>query len=252
MKSTQEKKQKGKWDPAFYVLSYQLAKDGLSDKEIAQTIGVSSLTFGNWKQKRPALESALEQARDTTQKGSIQTFEDYVYNRLPENLKDYWNEIQKCSKGRTSTARMEGMFSDAGKRVRQQLFIHAYISSNFNPSEALRKLNLTRRTLNKWVAEEPEFSDLMDEIMWHKKNFFESSLVKLIKKGNALATIFANKTVNRDRGYGDKIDLNVQGEITHNINYISVDKLDLPLSVRKQILVAIRKQKTLRQERDED
>jgi hypothetical protein len=107
-------------------------------------------------------------------------------------------------------------------------------------------MNMSRKTFENWVTHEPEFGELMNEIHEHKKNFFEAALVGLVASGDSSATIFVNKTFNKDRGYNDKIELSVEGSVQHEHvhahvhAHISVDELDLSLEVKREILQAIR------------
>ena len=73
-----------------------------------------------------------------------------------------------------------------------------------------------------------------------KKNFFESSLIGLVEEGHPGAVIFANKTVNADRGYSEKlrIEHTAQGN-----DLIDINELELDLDTRKKILDAIRSKK---------
>ncbi len=72
-----------------------------------------------------------------------------------------------------------------------------------------------------------------------KKDLFESALVGLVKQGEPSAVVFANKTLNRDRGYNDKV------EVTHVLGeQHSVEDLQLSLEQRKEILAAIRDAQT--------
>ncbi len=63
--------------------------------------------------------------------------------------------------------------------------------------------------------------------------------------GDASLIKFANETINRKRGYGKQVglDINVSGTITHNV--VNIDSLDLPLKVRKQIREAMRHTKQI-------
>ena len=136
---------------------------------------------------------------------------------------------------------MERLLDNAGKRARQHLFLYALTASNFNASEACRKVNISRKTFENWVTTEPEFGQLIDEMHWHKKNFFESALVGLIRSGDSSATIFANRTLNRDRGYNEKFELEVKGQVNHaHAHIVQIDDLNLPIKVRRLILEAMR------------
>ncbi len=235
------------WKDENYIRAYELARSGLSDAKISSALGVSALTFGNWKRAKSALKDALERAR-LAKDGKQQTFAEFVYRQLPQNLQELWDQISRCSTVKNGIQRIEALLDNAGKQARQHLFLYALVNSSFSPSEACRQVNISRSTLESWVTQEPEFSMLMDEIHWHKQNFFEASLVDRVKEGDPSCTIFANKTYNRDRGYGEKLDVDLKGNINHTHTHlhvvVKVDDLQLPIETRKLILQAVRAKKT--------
>jgi hypothetical protein len=230
-----------KWDDRFYVTTYQMSRDGHPNKEIAGAIGVSSLTFGKWLGKNPILADALERGRENPlKKGAMGTLKDYIYNSLSPELQTLWDEINQWHSEPNGLARIEEMLRTKGKRVRQSLFIHALIVSNFNASRACKQIGIAYSTFTDWAANEPDFHALMAEMSEHKGNFYESALVKLVKRGDSSATLFANRTFNKGRGYGDKLELDVAGRIEHAHSMIPMSSLDLSVAVRKIILQAIR------------
>jgi hypothetical protein len=144
----------------------------------------------------------------------------------------------------TSTQRIEALLGDHGRRVRQHLWVHALICRNFNPSAACRAVNVSFDVVESWKRQDDRFRKLIEEIHEHKKNFFESQLVKLAKKGDVNAILFANRTLNRDRGYGDKTQVEISGSINHRVeNLLNLDELDLPPEVLRVILDHVRKKR---------
>ena len=139
---------------------------------------------------------------------------------------------------------MEAILSERGVRVRQQLFVYAFVSSNFSISAALRRVNISRSAFELW-KKDPEFLRLFEELGEMKGDFFEEHLCMLIAGGDTASTIFANRTYNKKRGYSEKIDvdLNVSGSVQHNI--VNIDSLGLPLKERKQLLSKVRKAKQI-------
>jgi len=236
-----------KWRNIFFVRAYQLAREGMSDRDIASAIGVKADTFGAWVKRKPTLRKALAEGR-LMRVGSAKgtrnpgTFADYVYGKLPPKLQRLWEELEMCSKGKNSLQQVEFILRDHGKRVRQQLFIHALVSQNFNVTRACASVNISRTTFDKWVHTEPEFAELLQQMEIHKRDFYESALVSLVKRGEPSAVLFVNRTINRDRGYNDKstVDVNVSGTLHHEHAVISVDDLALPLEVRLTIMQALR------------
>jgi hypothetical protein len=76
-------------------------------------------------------------------------------------------------------------------------------------------VNVSKRTIDGWLRSDPEFPELMAEVEFHKKNFFESGLVGQVEEGNVQSIIFANRTYNRDRGYGEVRGVEHSGTVNH-------------------------------------
>lgn len=227
------------WKDSYYVRAYTLAKDGMNDGEIAAAIGVSISGWKLWKNDKPALRMALKQARTKPNSDEAETFMDYVYKRLSPKLREMWGKIIQLDKHRNGLELVEAVLAEGGIRARQHLFIHALVCGNFNKSEACRRVNITVATMREWIENDPQFPLLIDEIHWHKKNFFEGALTKLVRDGDTAATIFANKTFNKDWGYSEKHELEIKGEVQQTVT-VKMDELDLPIEVQKRLLEAMR------------
>lgn len=231
-----------KWSNKHYVTVYELARAGMTETQIADALGVSLATFTRWKAQKPALKDAWDRGAKKRNPGDEFSFRDYVFQRLPPKLRDLWVEINAIEFESNDIARVEALLERHGKRVRQHLFVYALTSSNFNVSKSLRRLNIPRKTFESWVAEEPDFAELMDEIHWHKENFFENALIGRVVAGDTPAIIHAAKTQLRGRGYNDRVDVNVHQDVNINISQrtVNVLELDLPIEIRKGLLTAMR------------
>lgn len=231
---------KKKWNDGIYVRAYIHAKDGSSTNEIANSLGVKLQTFQRWVTENPFLAEAVKLGRQGSE-DKPNTFQEYVYNRLPKHLRNLWEQIMEVHKKPNSVAKIEHILKGHGKIARQHLFIHALTASNFNVSRAMRQLNINRKVFEHWCRNDLNFAELMEEIHFHKQNYFENALVGLVSAGDSPATIFANKTFNRDRGYGERIEHHHTGEVHHLHEVVGVDELELPMDVRKAILDAMEK-----------
>jgi hypothetical protein len=248
-------KRPSRWKDEYYVKIYDLVKGGHSLKEVSSILGVSHTTVDKWVEKRLPLRKALERARSgrslkgdktrhvTGSSKNAETFLEYVYKRLPPELQWIWDEIMQWSEAPNAYKRVKALLQGQGRKTRQHLFFHALVHCNFDPSKACTLICLPKATLELWLKE-PDFVRLMDEINWHKKNFFEAALIQLVEQGDTNAILFVNKTINRDRGYIDKTEIRVKGAIEHK-HSISIDTLNLPLETRRQVLEAVRERKRL-------
>ncbi len=232
------------WKDKFIVDVYLLAKGGMTEFKMAQVLGVSLPTFRSWRTTEKVFRDAIQRGRKEYRgrNDKVTCLSDYVYNRLSSKLRKVWKKINKLDRAKGNLEKIEAILDRKGKNVRQHLFVYAWTRGNFSISQALRKVNISRTTLERW-KKDPDFAELLNELVWHKKNFFEDSLCRLIKSGDTSAIIFANRTFNRDRGFNEKVevDMNLSGELNQNV--MSVDMMKLPLQARKEILKSLRNNK---------
>jgi len=233
-----------KFKDTYYVAAYEYAAEGMSDNQMAKAIGVSLPTLQRWFSRYPAMKDAVKRGRKrggAADGGGTATIHNYVYQHLPPELRELWDEIRQCSREHgpaNGAERLEAMLAKGGKRARQHLFLHALTQTGFNVSKAMKLLNVPRSLYDKW-RKEPEFADLVDEMQWHMDNFFEAAFFKRVKAGDTSAIIHAAKTRLRPRGYGDRVEIEHSGEISMR-NAIDITMLNLPLPVRAAVLEAVR------------
>jgi len=258
----------GVWKEDYYYIIYDLVLKGYSKARICRELGIGRNTLISWQNRKAnpsgevlerlfeygnrmkdirnkELEKEREEweatVKEKKEKGGTESFFDFVYGRLPSHLKELWEEMRKLE----TVGNQEGkrlMLREVGVRARQQLFLYAYVGSNFNVTKACRKLEMRRSQFYYWIENDKGFGELMQEIMEAKKDFFESHLIKKIKEGDTKAIIFANKTLNRDRGYSEKIEVEHTGKVehVHNHHIINLDEIYLPIEIRKRVLEAVR------------
>lgn len=242
--SEEEPKDRRKvWKEELIIKIYEYAKAGYHKVEIAQLLGITYATFMSWREKYPTVRYALKKgyAWKKENKTGTQTWEDFVIGRLPDKEKDLWNKINQLGKDKIGgVAKIEMLLDRAGKQARQYLFIHALMKCKFSLTKACQKVNISKATFNKWKETDPDFVSLVDMIQEAKKDFFESALIRLVESGDSPATIMANKTLNKDRGYGERSE-HAPSVGTVNYTVINVDELNLPLETRRNILDSLRK-----------
>lgn len=190
-------------------------------------------------EKDQYLKEAIEEGRKFANQGNaLSSFKDYVYGKLPEDLQEMWDELDDMDRDDTALERVEEMLGMAGSRSRQYLFVHAMIQNNFMVTPAARKVGASVATVKKWM-EDDEFRDLLEEIKFAKKDFVEGKLMDLVEARETPAVIFANKTLNADRGYGNKMEVAHTGFVEHNHNIIDLDKVNIPVDLRVKLLECI-------------
>jgi hypothetical protein len=203
------------WKPIILVQVYKLIKAGCTEKQVCELLEVSGSGWMWWKKHHPELIESLELAR--SDRDSEWKLSDYCFARLSPELQDLWQRIMELQDAPTGVAQIELLLSDHGTRVRQQLYLHALVECDFNPSNAMYRIGVSQKMVTSWINDDPEFGELVEQMSFHKKNFFESALVGLVGAGVPSAIIFANKTQNRDRGYGNMVKVEHSGTIQHNV-----------------------------------
>ena len=234
-----------RWDNRMYVDIYDLVRSGIPESRAIEVLGFKRDALMKWKRKDPVLVYVLDKAK-APQSNQTEDFRDFVYGRLPENLQELWDELSKIDDAPSALARVEAMLEMGGKKTRQHLFLHALMKSNFMITKACRAVNIQLKEFRNWIEKDEEFAELVDQIRIWKKDFVEGKLFDLVEAGETPAVIFANKALNKDRGYGDSLKVEHQGQVEHKHTLVNIDELRLPLEVRVAILDAIEKQEQLK------
>lgn len=233
-----------KWKDEFLLDIYEHAKSGLTNDEIAKALQVSDTCFRNrWMVARPVIRVALERGRQAgkTKDEKAGTLAEYVYAQLSGALRQLWDKLEWAHEMAAGPEKIEAIIGKESAHTRQRLWVHAMLVCDFNQSEACRMVNISKRMLDYWIANDADFPAMVDELHFHKKNFFEGLLVKYSKLGESKLVAMANQTLNRDRGYGKTIAVEHSGAIQHNHLLIPLEKLDLPVDVLLQIEAAFAK-----------
>lgn len=233
-----------KWDDAYYLRAYDLARAGATNKSIAEDLGVSHDCFCRWEKKRPALRDAIARGRSQVKvDGSCSlSLRDYVYLRLPPDIQLLWDEVLRIQRERLPMTDTEALLQEQNTQVRQRLYVHALLATCFNPSKACRILCITYQEVMQWLKTDRNFLDLMEEVEWHRANFFEAHLCRAVARGDVQAAIFANKTYNASRGYRDGVKPPLEDTTPEETSRL--EELDLPVEVLEKIAEALDRKKS--------
>lgn len=161
----------------------------------------------------------------------------YVLRNLSSEAQLTWKKLTQAK----SLETINEIFKGKPIRLKQELFIHALTHSAFDLTSACRMIGINRNTVENW-RHDLEFLQLLEEVQFHKKNFFESRLIGLVAEGHPQAVIFVNRTINADRGYNEKLTLETANQ-TPNTGF-NIDELNLDIDTRRKILQAIQKKKS--------
>lgn len=220
----------------MYVKVYELAKSKMGIRQISDVLGISQGTFKNWLVQNPDFRDAYERGRrPDSENGAKQEYINYVYNRLPDDLKVYWRKLKKYERCKNGTKKVEMMFSqDGNDTIRKWMFVYAYTMNHFNILPACRICNVSPYMMAKW-KKDPNFQELLDHVYFMRLDFGEGKLMEKIAEGDPGCIQFFLKTIGRTRGYDPKVQIEYSGSVEHKVKLDDVlDKL--PLEDKLKIL----------------
>jgi hypothetical protein len=91
--------------------------------------------------------------------------------------------------------------------IKKEQFLEALEKSMGIVSQATKKIGVNRTTPYRWMKEDSEFKDKVEEIQNVVLDFAETKLYNLIDAGNPSATIFLLKTKGKNRGYIERQEI---------------------------------------------
>jgi hypothetical protein len=243
-KTKVRKKQQSKvWRDRFYVLAYELAGEGLRDTQIAEVLKVSYPSYCRWKERNKIFRWALKRGRKKLGGDNRGTLRNFIYGRLDKDLRQLWDKIDKWKNHPNAIQRIQGLFENKGESARKSLFLHALCDTHWNVSEACKRMCVPYNQVKGWVAKDFQFADLLNQVQFHRKEFCQGALMKLVKAGEPSAILFVNRTLNKDLGYSDALVVKHEGEIKHTATMeIKLDEKLLDLltkSARKELFHAL-------------
>ncbi len=77
---------------------------------------------------------------------------------------------------------------------------------------ACRSIDISRETHYRWMREDENYKESVNELENVSLDFVESKIHKLIEKGDTAATIFYLKTIGKSRGYLERLDVTSDGK----------------------------------------
>ena len=72
--------------------------------------------------------------------------------------------------------------------------------------------NISRSTYYRYMKEDPEFAQAVEDIKESQIDYVEGELIKNISKGKETSIIFYLKSKAKDRGYAEKLDITSGGK----------------------------------------
>jgi hypothetical protein len=244
-----------KFEPFILVKIYKLAKAHMTQPDAAEALGVSKSTMLSWINNRPGVREAWDEGvRDRTAADG-NALKHYCYNNLSPEMRRVWDEVLLINKQDNPNEQLDMLFSKhGGTKARQQMFVQAVLATNFNLTRAYRMVGVNYQQVKRWKAKFPEFAELMEELEWHKGNFFEEQFIDKVAQGESGMILHAVKTKLADRGYGTVKKHEHTGSFEHRHEHsynIELLLSDVSIEARKEFLEAMRKQEALNSPRPE-
>jgi len=250
MKKGSSTARNSKWKDEFIIRVTHMARDGLTENQMAKMLGISKITFTLWESKNPLFKKAVEDGRAYTKRGRRGTFDmsDYIYRRLSSKSRLLWKEINVFDESKNKGRRkIDDLLSGQGRRIRQDMFLCAWTNSLFSIAAACRKIGINRNTFERWKKKDKYFQKMIWEIGEIKKDLFENCVMRNAVGGDTAILTQIMNTKLKDRGYAkeNKVDINVQGQITHKHQMVLMDDLNVPLYIQQLLLKKVRARKKL-------
>lgn len=85
--------------------------------------------------------------------------------------------------------------------ARKSAFIKAMVKCMGIATRASVMTGIAARTHRDWLQDDEEYREAIHNVRFVLKDFYEDALIQLVKSKHPAAVIFANKTLNKDRGY---------------------------------------------------
>lgn len=204
--------------------------------KVAEALDVEDSHLCVWLKQNKHLKLAKELADERRQKTN--SLANYILGNLSPKALKIWKEIEFWT-GSEETRGTPKQMQKVSTNIRKEIFLQALVTCSYNISRACRIAGINRQTMDTWNSD-PEFFELLQEVHRHKKDYFENALMDLVELRYPGAVMFVNRTINADRGYNERMDVNHHHTIGSGID---ISQLDLDIETRKKILEAIRKKK---------
>lgn len=100
-----------------------------------------------------------------------------------------------------------------------KLFRSVILEYHGNLTDIAAHFNVTRRTIHNWISKDPtgKIKKIVEEAREYLLDIAEKSLARKVVDGNLSATIFLLKTLGKYRGYIEKQDYELNGQISVKI-----------------------------------
>lgn len=157
--------------------------------------------------------------------------QDKILASLSPDAKQIWLDIKDVGTDKATAAQL--LLAQNGAAMKQRLFVLGLMETNFQVARVQRLLNISKKEMDIWVRDYPEFQELLTEIQFIKKGLAEEALFDLVSQREPRAVLFCNERLNKET-YGNEVK--ISGEVAHTQGILDLASLGLPFELEKQLL----------------
>lgn len=214
-------------------------------RKMTELFNIPRITTAVWVKREPLMTLAKEYALHVlkSKEDERQNFSEYVLTRMSRETREKYEQLVFWEDHPDGAEKTRGLLRDMTERERRLMFIQCVAANGFVYARAMRLMGINGEVVKNWCKDRG-FRQMTNELQQLKKDFFEQALVDLATARDTTAVVFANKTLNRDRGYGEKIALDVKGQIDHVHSIVPLAALEqLPTETLDAVLKAVQEHK---------
>ena len=108
-------------------------------------------------------------------------------------------------------------------KAKKRIFIANFVANQGMVQMSCDSVDINRTTYERWCKKDAKFVQNIQAAMERKLDKIETKLLNLVEAGDTQATIFSAKCLLKQRGYVEKKDINVSGNM--NVNILSIDPI---------------------------
>ena len=131
------------------------------------------------------------------------------------------HKIKPIPKGKAETESLKKQLEST--KTKKRIFIANFIANQGMVQMSCDSVGINRTTYARWCKKDAKFVQNIQAAMERKLDKIETKLLNLVENGDTQATIFSAKCLLKQRGYTEKKDINVTGNL--NVNILSIDPI---------------------------
>ena len=108
-------------------------------------------------------------------------------------------------------------------KAKKRIFIANFVENQGMVQMSCDSVGINRVTYERWCKRDAKFVENLQAAMERKLDKIETKLLNLVESGDTQATIFSAKCLLKQRGYVEKKDINISGNM--NVNILSIDPI---------------------------